>query len=645
MAGKKKKGKVAGATDVAAKGTAAAKRAETDAEERDAPATDDDADDPAAGTPASDDASPRAKRKSSARGSTSRSKKRTAAVGNDRDDAPPSATLPAPASATLPAWYNKHFLLGLVVPMVIALVEMWRVKQFTVDDSYISFRYARNFARGLGLVYNEGERVEGYTNFLWTVLLGIGIKLGLDPVSLSKFLGATCLFGSLVLLYRISDRLRPHAAAPCLATWLLATSAPNTGYAVFGLETSLFVFLVLAGIYLFFREEEKFGGAPSTGGGLASIPWSGLVFGLAGLTRPEAPMYLGVIMLFLGRSFFARKNLLRGTLFVAVVGAHLLFRHSYYGAWVPNTLGAKTGNLHNQLYGGWDYVMRWVKHTGPLSALIAVGVAYAIWKRQRALLAIATLTVLVLAYVILVGGDWMQNFRFLVPFEPLAFLLIDAAIRDGWDRLAKHSRAGVLVPMTTIIAIAFGGWRARELGVMHRFLLATEDRFWKMAAGGTAKLFLQQPRDTIAMGDIGYVGYATDYPILDLLGLVDAQIAKMPGGYTQKVGPEWLDYFFKRRPRYAIVISSQLDCQHPSVYGSVIMYNDPRFHMMYQRLAAQPLDNNYAWCIYELRGVRPPTQTTAAPPSIPLLPPEPSSGPSSEPSSEPAPSSEAPRPE
>lgn len=546
--------------------------------------------------------------------------------------APPADAEPAsgaePASAREP-WYDRQILLGLVAPMVLAIIAMWRVKRFTVDDSYISFRYARNFARGLGLVYNEGERVEGYTNFLWTVLLGVGIKVGLDPVVLSKILGGACALGAIFLLYRISGRLRPYTTAPSVATWLLATSAPNMGYAVFGLETSLFVVLILAGLFLFLREEPVFDTTPGDRAA-ASFPWSGVVFGLAGLTRPEAPMYIGLVMLFLGlgrgsgfqgHGFFSRRNLLRGALFAAIVGAHLLFRHSYYGAWVPNTFGAKTGNLSGQLTAGSQYVWRWVRHTGPLSVFIVGGLGYALWKRQRALLALAALVVTIAGYVVLVGGDWMQNFRFLVPFEPLAFLLVDVSLRAGWDRLARHARASLLLPAAAGLAIAFGAWRARELTLMHRFILATEDRFWRMAAGGTAKLFLEQPKDTIALGDIGYVGYATDYPILDLLGLVDAKIAKMPGGYTQKVGREWLDYFFTRRPRYALIISSQLDCQHPSVYGSMVMYNDPRFNRMYQRLAATPLDNNFAWCVYELRGARP-TSPPSSPATKPSAPPE-----------------------
>src|SRR5262245_51389143 len=59
---------------------------------------------------------------------------------------------------------SAHLFLGLFVPASIAFVNMWRLKHHTVDDAYISYRYARNLARGIGLVYNEGERIEGYTN-------------------------------------------------------------------------------------------------------------------------------------------------------------------------------------------------------------------------------------------------------------------------------------------------------------------------------------------------------------------------------------------------------------------------------------------------------------------------------------------------
>ena len=51
---------------------------------------------------------------------------------------------------------------------------------FTVDDSFISLRFAENWANGSGLVFNPGERVEGYSNFLWTLVLGVLAKAGIQ---------------------------------------------------------------------------------------------------------------------------------------------------------------------------------------------------------------------------------------------------------------------------------------------------------------------------------------------------------------------------------------------------------------------------------------------------------------------------------
>jgi arabinofuranosyltransferase len=118
--------------------------------------------------------------------------------GGGAEDDPPAR----PSARTFPEWLRgapippqMALLFGLVLPAMLLCANMWRVHGFTVDDSYISFRYARNLARGLGLVYNAGEHIEGYTNFFWTVLLAGGIRIGLDPVLLAKILGGIAASG------------------------------------------------------------------------------------------------------------------------------------------------------------------------------------------------------------------------------------------------------------------------------------------------------------------------------------------------------------------------------------------------------------------------------------------------------------------
>ena len=343
---------------------------------------------------------------------------------------------------------------------------MWRAHPFTIDDSFISFRYARNFARGLGLVYNPGERIEGYTNFLWTVILGVGFKLGLDPEPLSKVLGGAAAVGVVYVTFRISGHLRSYRTMPCVATWLLATTIVLSGYGVFGLETSLFVFLVLGGIYLFLRETGDIMRGPRARAEAAeptAFPWSGVVFALAGLTRPEPPIfYVPILMAFLVRDIFGRQNLIRAALVYGPVFAHYAFRYAYYGALIPNTAGAKTGNPMGQLIAGRGYIYGYLAHQGPSVWLALFGLSIAIVLRRRDILAIATLGVAILAYVLVVGGDWMPYFRFMAPFEPLCFLLVDLGVRQAIDRRERVTSVAFALFALCIFPLRIGTTSSRR---------------------------------------------------------------------------------------------------------------------------------------------------------------------------------------
>ena len=49
----------------------------------------------------------------------------------------------------------------------------------TIDDAYITFRYARNILAGNGFLYNPGERILGTTTPLYTLtLVGLGALSG-----------------------------------------------------------------------------------------------------------------------------------------------------------------------------------------------------------------------------------------------------------------------------------------------------------------------------------------------------------------------------------------------------------------------------------------------------------------------------------
>ena len=101
---------------------------------------------------------------------------------------------------------NRFFQFILIVILAGLVVLAWK-NAFYQDDAFISFRYAKNLVDGHGLVFNPGERVEGYTNFLWTLLMTIPIYFGYGPVVFSQMLGLVCFAGSLLLTYLTTVRI------------------------------------------------------------------------------------------------------------------------------------------------------------------------------------------------------------------------------------------------------------------------------------------------------------------------------------------------------------------------------------------------------------------------------------------------------
>jgi hypothetical protein len=502
----------------------------------------------------------------------------------------PRATPEAPAKsfkewlegAPLPrAW---HLSLGLMAPAVLCAVSMWIVRSFTVDDAFISFRYARNLAKGWGLVYNEGERIEGYTNFLWTVLLGGGARVGIEPETFAKVLGGLSGVGSVVVLYLLEARVRPLRWAPAISTWAFASSIVGTGYAVWGLETGLFVCLVLLGTLLFHREDAE----PK------AFPWSGIVFGIAGITRPEAPLFLGILVLFAWRRVLSRQMLLRGALFAAPIAAHMFWRHAYYGTWLPNTLSAKTGDLSQQIEGGGRYLNQYAVHAGPILWLGLFGLAWAIAEKNRELFTSAVTAAAVAGYVLLVGGDWMPYFRFLAPFEPFAFLLVGVGARALFELRERAARLALVLFLLVAAGQRYQVWQGAR-----KHILTDEKVFWDSAAGGAAQWLREHEPGEVAVADIGQIGYTTDYPLLDLLGLVDPVIGKLEGGYTRKTGEGYVERVFEKMPKYFVLVGGRDKCEPLVFPAQERLRRDPRFVGRY-RLGGQVRHSKHGlWCIFE----------------------------------------------
>jgi len=160
-----------------------------------------------------------------------------------------------------------------------------------IEDAYISMRYAENFADGHGLTWNVDERpVEGYTNFLWVLLLALSGKLGVDMVLWSKILGIASALAGIAVAYFAANELDSGGEgglAGLMAAFVLSFNPAYVFWAGSGMETSLFATLLLSSLFLYFKEN-----ANSTRFVAVSI-----ALALASLTRPEGLLFFGLLFL------------------------------------------------------------------------------------------------------------------------------------------------------------------------------------------------------------------------------------------------------------------------------------------------------------------------------------------------------------
>ena len=137
---------------------------------------------------------------------------------------------------------------AVVTGAVLAVQRSWMC-----DDAFITFRYADNLVGGHGLVFNAGERVEGFTNLLWTLWIALGLRVGVSAETWAAVWGIACFAATLALLAhrgwsiaRASRIAWPLPAAAALA----AIHHEWTVFATSGLETSAFTLLAFAGYLL-----------------------------------------------------------------------------------------------------------------------------------------------------------------------------------------------------------------------------------------------------------------------------------------------------------------------------------------------------------------------------------------------------------
>lgn len=499
-------------------------------------------------------------------------------------DRKPAAGAKPPDSAVL-CW-------GMILAGAAAFsVHSILVRNWMLDDAFIFFRYAENLAFGRGLVFNPGERVEGYTSLLWVVLMAAGSKLGIGLVFLSRLLGILSSLGALLVLghsHRFVEGISPKQSA--VAALLLGTCGVFTPWAMSGMEVSLFTLLLLLSVLLYLRSREM-AGRPGN--------WllNGLVLGVVVLARPEGLLVAGLLLVDRLVASIRRRNLSvvwLGLPTLVVVGLHLGWRIWYYGYPLPNAYYAKVGMRAVQLVRGLKYLGRFGIPAFLLAGSGLASIATGRWFRRYPGLGLLPLLVLVFAlYTVAVGGDCMPAFRFMAPVMPVLTLVAALSV---WS--FTRNRKAVLLALG--VFVLYNLVQMRFHPDIHDRIAEDRVAFWGKQVG---LWFRENTAEdaVIATNTAGTIPYYSRRHIIDMLGATDAHIAhrEMPGMGSGWPGHEKYDgnYVLLREPDY-IQLGSSLGSLAPFFPSDSELWQMPAFRRNY-RPALHELDSASVFVVCE----------------------------------------------
>ncbi len=519
----------------------------------------------------------------------------------------------------------------------------------TVDDAYITFRYARNLAGGVGLVYNAGEQVLGTTTPAYAALLALAARLGgFDHFPrLALGVNLLCDAVSYALLIRLVYRLTGRRWAGLGAALLLAVDGRLLDFGTGGMESCFNVLVILLTLTLFFERRP-----------LAAA----LTAGLAILIRPDGAMltvavFLGFaapalgLLLVPGRTwgaFFRRLPWKEAGVTLAVVLPWVIFATLYYGQPIPQSVLAKSVSYHTpalmafraflvQLRTVFPFSLPPLQDPEPLprqllQALLPVALCLlglvTLHRRQKQAWVLGVYLALFIAFFSVGNPLWLGWYE--VPLMPLYDVLILAGVLWLGDQLSRPLGWLSATPLLGVAAVAVMAvpqlsrlnvvpWEApRQAAWVLNATYNKEregdyDLFGRMLApAGHQNLLAANP-------EIGAFGYAYPGPVFDVTGLISPLMLRyfpirasdvLPGQQLEiySVPPRWL---FEQRPDLFVTFDSFIQ--------ATLDPTDPQFLAVYTPTLA--LTSHAAYGIQRLVAYRradpaltmPPTQIVTLP--------------------------------
>ncbi|SYZ71987.1 membrane hypothetical protein [Candidatus Zixiibacteriota bacterium] len=480
----------------------------------------------------------------------------------------------------------QTLVLALLLVAMTAVILLAVHLNFVQDDAYISFRYASNLLDGQGLVYNAGERVEGFTNFLWVIILALskGI-LGLDYLITARILSFGVIAVIYILLFLLLSRVKVQRKFLMLAgiTVLMLANLSLPYWAVSGLETVFFGALVLIALYCEYARP--------------NVTPAFLI--VATLIRPEGALLFGIV--FLNRLIGRRKIDWRfAAYYILPLIPFALFKWLYYGSLFPNPMFAKSGLGLEYIQSGLNYLWFFTRTLG-VFGLIFVPPLLAVkrlWTRYSLLYLFVAIYIL---YIVLVGGDVLKVYRFFVPVVPVLYLLFVLSVKEllAWSGLRKFRSPAFSGTALLIVCVgtAAGSYL---LSAHHINTYLKLERMLTDKMQFTAVMLRKHmgPDFSVAASTIGILGYELPgHRIIDMLGLTDRYISRHPETISG-LQSTWQErhfnsrYILEQHPDFILFSTND----KPSAPAELALLLHSEFRRCYSPIAF-PHDSSRTWAL------------------------------------------------
>lgn len=393
---------------------------------------------------------------------------------------------------------TKNRLLLLILFLISIFYLDSYFQSHCIDDAGITFQYSKNLSNGIGLRYHQNfQAVEGYSNPFWTFLLASFHKVGfLNLVVVSKKLSILFLFLSGLVFYFQSKKNLYFS----FLFFIFLLNPMNTYWSFSGLENASFQFFLFYAFILVSQNNQK---------------QLYLALSLLILSRPESIIYALLI------SFYSKEKKKNLTCSAIIFFSYLIFRLIYFNDILPNTIWAKLGTIHSMNIGqnlqtGWSYWYHYFDQylcTGWLGLFVLF---YPLYHKKYLLFSLILSHFL---FILLSGGDWMRDYRFMMPISPLYFYILIQFL-SKLNIPYKYLSYNLL-----LILLIYIQWLPKYKYLNKPYMeLSVRIQRGKKIEKYAKQYNIKNP--SLLDPDIGGTAYGTNLIIFDLVGLTNKEIGK-----------------------------------------------------------------------------------------------------------------------